>query len=261
LRGAQAMDEPHLMRVVCIAFHYSLLDDDQLDELGYGVLRGIKIDSIERLVQSIEADRDSCAKTKCNLELERFVRSIEGVRLTRGKAKDQFDNGVARLTKGLMPCKAKAIGRRGTEIRSPLNEPEMVGNCTNWLARIEKHGGHVKTSKWVHPSLYWDTHEGLGFDEGLSEYDLEQMQASREAESIERGDFPSISPPPYHPANVNRLRVWLGGREWSPYMHSLEECHTGPGSDDWDDVLNFLDQIQERRQTAAFASEVHARAA
>jgi hypothetical protein len=261
VRGVQAMDESHLLTIVCLAYNRALLDDDQLDELGYSALSSIKIHDIEGLVRSIEADRDSVGKIKRSLELERFARSIEAVRHARGKAKDQFDKGVARLLKGLMPSKAKAIGRNGTEIRAPRNETEMARNFANWTRRIAKLGGHVTTGKWVHPSLCWVPPEVLDFDEGLSEYDLEQMQASREHDSIERGEIPSIPPPPYHPVNVHRLRLWLGGRDWSPYMHLLEECPTGPGGDDWDDVWSFLDQILERRQPASCGAEVPARAA
>jgi hypothetical protein len=83
-------------------------------------------------------------------------------------------------------------------------------------------------------------------DDGLSEYDLEQKLASIEASEAESGDTLPAKLPPYHPANVRQLKLWFGGREWTPYQHAIEESWTEVSGDD----LSESTQRKEQRDTA-----------
>ena len=149
-------------------------------------------------------------------------------------------------------------GPEGREIRAPRSEAETASWYENWIVGVEMLGGRVTEATWA-PSWYLSWLENTsGGDEGLSEHDFEQMLASTEAAQTENADMPPAKLPPYHPASVRQLKLWFGGREWTPYQHAIEESWTEVSGDD----LSEFTQHKERRDTARrLTLDVLARAA
>ncbi|MDR6383991.1 hypothetical protein [Paraburkholderia caribensis] len=238
-RGTHAMGEPHLMEIVRIAYNHKrgLLNREQVGHLGY-----------LRLIE------DEAAKIK-DTDI-----AVNAVRRAREKTKRQFDEGIARLLKGLMPCPAKAIGRKGTEIRAPLDDAEMEKNFAKWTARIQTLGGQVTTDSWA-PAWYHEAEAAYLADldaaywasvpewerESHADY-IEALCRNPEDEADRSTVCQSAPPQPWHPASVLHLKLWFGGRDWSPWQHAIE-------GDFWtdvrgDDLSDFLDRADARREAA-----------
>ncbi len=185
----------------------------------------------------------------CELGFEDAAISNEpadDIRANRKKATTRFIEGHKRLLVGILPMAVP--GPEGRKIRAPRSKAEAASWYENWIDGVEMLGGRVTKAKWA-PSWYLSWLESMsGGDEGVSEHDFEQMIASMEAEQAEYADMPPATLPPYHPANVRQLKLWFGGREWTPYQHAIEESWAEPEVSV--DDLSELTQHKERRYAA-----------
>ncbi len=181
----------------------------------------------------------------CELGFEDAAMSNEpadDIRRNRKKATARFIEGQKRLLVGLLPMAVP--GPEGREIRAPRSEAEAVSWYENWIVGVQMLGGRVTKASWA-PSWYLPWLENTG-DESLSQHDLEQMLASTDAAQTEDADVPTAKLPPYHPAGVRQLKLWFGGREWTPYQHAIEDSWTEVSGDD----LSEFTQRKERRDAA-----------
>jgi hypothetical protein len=195
----------------------------------------------------------------CELGFEDAAISNEpadDIRTNRKKATTRFIEGQKRSLVGLLPMAVP--GPEGREIRAPRSEAEAASWYENWIVGVEMLGGRVTKATWA-PSWYLSWLENtIGGNEGRSEHDFEQMLASMDAAPAENDDMPPSKLPPYHPVSARQLKLWFGGREWTPYQHAIEESWTEVSGDD----LSEFTQHKERREAARrLMLDVFARAA
>ncbi|QGZ55112.1 hypothetical protein [Paraburkholderia acidiphila] len=253
VRGGQAMDQPHRLEIVLRGYKQKFLSRDQLRDLGCIVL----------------ADDESMAGA-IDVAVDKYAKARE-------RAKRTFDNGVDRLLKGFMPVKARpigAVGRASAIPRAPRHAAEMEGNYTSWVAKIEKLGGRVTTDTWT-PAWYeafeaaeqksiedaWDAQWAAmsEWQREIEEAHLEQLLCdpwADEDEAGRNGVCQSAPIPAWHPYKVRRLKLWFGGREWSPWPRAIEDDWWAPvGGDDWSEFLDGHDTRLEARYLAAIEIE------
>ncbi|CAE6697070.1 hypothetical protein [Paraburkholderia domus] len=252
IRGDQSIDPRHRLELCVLGYKQKFLSDDQLRDLGLLALVDVA---------------NTHAETKV------VIREFQS---RRDRVKRTFDKGIERLLNGLMPVKAMpigAIGRGPTVPRAPKDAREMERNYSSWVAKIERLGGLVTTERWE-PAWYEDhiAAEAQSIEDAwnaqwatIPDSEREFVEAQTEeflngmlatADAFPENDRRPVSISAWHPYNVRRLKLWFGGRDWSPWPHAIEDdWWASVGGDDWSDFLDEHDARLEARYLAAIEIE------
>jgi hypothetical protein len=178
------------------------------------------------------------------------------IKKNRQKAAKRFMTGQEREIGGLLPVAMR--GPKGRLPRPPKDEAEAAQEHAAWIAGIEELGGQLKPERWA-PAWYRanQAHVNSVFEKFHNAYKNYSMAMGTRERASERPTeavfpfssslplpYPTYAPPnpplpAHHPENVKKLKLWFGGREYSPLAHAIEKDWFDLGDgfetrEDWD---------------------------
>jgi hypothetical protein len=173
----------------------------------------------------------------------------------RKTAYSRFLKGRDRIRKGLLPLiPGGSLGRVPRKATSDKEGDEIAADYyRRWTESIESLGGRLTRCQclyqcrciWPHSCYGQDAREA-NYEEGFPDDWSSYCPFDVDGGLVE----PIAAPrrlPDHHPSQVEKLRLWFGGRDYSAYPPPLCEWFTETSGDD---LSEFLEERLRHRQLA-----------
>jgi hypothetical protein len=172
---------------------------------------------------------------------------------SRKKAYDRFLKGKDLNRKGLVPViPGGPLGRVPRSI-SEISDEKAAEYYQSWIKPIESVGGRLTRCRCLYQcrclwplSSMWPSSREASCEEGLPDDWDPFCPVDVDGELVE--SIPAPRPlPDHHPSQVEKLRLWFGGRDYSAYPPPLCEWIRETSGDD---LTEFLEERLRHRQHA-----------